>query len=213
MISSPIVIARRTDCNLVFAAGATPRPSGRLPVLPTTCQIFSHRRGREARVVLTIVLGGAVECLDVNGEGAAMSWQKETHEKRLDRFEQRLLSAQFDSKIVTCRSRAGRVRATGSADSMRGGPDSLADRRPGTADRRSRADDHQPVGGFAPREPTGSTDAVTLRARVLVDPLLWAARGRLGDVLRRTPDAISRTSHARQDFSRSGHDMHALSVR
>ena len=45
-----------------------------------------------------------------------MSWQKETHEKRLDRFEQRLLGAQFDSKIVTCRSRAGESRGPGAGE-------------------------------------------------------------------------------------------------
>lgn len=45
-----------------------------------------------------------------------MSWYKETHEKRLDRFEQRLLSAQFDSQIVTCRSRAVESRNTGTGE-------------------------------------------------------------------------------------------------
>src|SRR4051794_18674643 len=51
-----------------------------------------------------------------------MSWHKETHEKRLDRFEQRILSAQFDSRIVTCRSKAGESRGAGEFE---GGDDTL----------------------------------------------------------------------------------------
>lgn len=45
-----------------------------------------------------------------------MSWQKQTHEKRLDRFEQRLLSVKFDSKIITCRSRAVESRVSGAGE-------------------------------------------------------------------------------------------------
>ncbi len=45
-----------------------------------------------------------------------MSWQKETHEKRLDRFEQRILVAQFDSRIMTCRSKAVEARVPESGE-------------------------------------------------------------------------------------------------
>lgn len=45
-----------------------------------------------------------------------MSWQIETHERRLDRFEQSLRGAQFDSMFVTCRSKAEESRACGAGE-------------------------------------------------------------------------------------------------
>lgn len=45
-----------------------------------------------------------------------MSWQIETHEKRLDRFEQSLRGAQFDSMFLTCRSKAEESRACGTGE-------------------------------------------------------------------------------------------------
>jgi hypothetical protein len=157
--------------------------------------------------------GAKPEISDVETEGTAMSWQKETHEKRLERFEQRLLSAQFDSKIVTCRSKAVESRVSGAGDDEDGDIpllsliEELARRIDGLERMTTNLSDELLL---------TSRRVHQMRSRFAVASLLLLSCGLLAGVWLKYTDvpqgAVSSTRQDRQDSTWAGRGMRALSA-
>ena len=143
-----------------------------------------------------------------------MSWQKQTHEKRLDRFEQRLLGARFDSRIITCKSRAVESRVSGAGevedpdDTILSLIEDLAGRIDGLEGMTTNLSEELLL---------GNRHIQRLRSQCAVASVLIISCGLLAGAwvqnTLRPLDAISSTSDDRPDFTRPRPETHALRVR
>lgn len=139
-----------------------------------------------------------------------MSWQKETHEKRLDRFEQRLLGAQVDSRIETCRSRAMESRGSGLGevddpdDPILSLIEDLARRIDGL---------ERMTANLSEELLLGNRRIHRMRSQCVLASVLILAFGLVAcawvKYTIQPPDTLSRTSDDHRDSARSGRGMHA----